>query len=182
MTYLNKPIEVNLPQLLVPAIGMTLLVLVWPSLVALISHLTKHDARIFHQVGISFLFFNLMWISDIIESFVNFNTSSDLPIATLITIIPIGLAFCMFWLNCSIGFHMSETRRIVAASSLTILLFGGTFLVQFSKQPEFNPRPSYNATIMTPGFLWASSSSVDAFIDDSTKLFKNTQKLANKEK
>jgi hypothetical protein len=180
--YLNNPLKVTFTQLLVPAISMTLLFAVWPGAIAIISLLTKHDTRVLSQLGVCFAFFNLMWVSDIIERFINFNTSSDFPLIWLLTVIPIGLAFCLFWFNCSIGFHMSERRRVVIASCLTVLLFGGSFLIQLSKKPEFNPRPQYDATLMTPAFMITSGSSIGEFVEDSSKLFEKANKaiLENK--
>lgn len=180
--YLNKPVEVGISQILVPAIGMTLMFALWPSLVSLISHLTKHDARVMHQFGICFLFFNLLWLSDAIETLVDFNTSSNFPLGWLITIVPVGLAFIMFWLNCYVGFHMAAKKRILAAACLTTLLFGGSALIEISKQPEFNPRPQYSAVLMMPSFVWATSSSVDSFVDDADDLFIKVQKDAQKTK
>ncbi|MEW6983524.1 FHA domain-containing protein [Colwelliaceae bacterium 6471] len=179
--YLNKPLEVNFTQLLVPAIGMTLLFALWPCTIAFISHLSKSDARVMSQVGISFAFFNLMWISDVIEKIVDFNLSGNWPFAWLITLLPIGLAFCLFWLNFYIGFHMSQQRRLTVAASLTALLFGGSFLIQLSTQPEFSSRPNYNATLMTPAFSFAKSANVDEFIDDTERLFVKAQKLAKED-
>jgi len=174
--YLNNPLKVTFTQLLVPAISMTLLFAVWPGAIAIISLLTKHDTRVLSQLGVCFAFFNLMWISDVIERFVHFNTSSDFPLIWALTLIPILLAFCLFWFNCSIGFHMSERRRIVIASCLTILLFGGSFLIQLSKKPEFNPRPQYNATLMTPAFMISSGNNIEEFVEDSAKLFEKANK------
>ncbi|WDD99720.1 FHA domain-containing protein [Thalassomonas actiniarum] len=176
--YLNKPVEVTFTQLLVPAIGMTMLFALWPLLIALISHLTKNDARVWNQLGVCFAFFNLMWLSDVIESVLDFNLSANWPIAGLITLLPIGLAFVLFWLNCYIGFHMTAGRRLTIAASLTTLLFGGSYLIQLSNKPDFSINPQYNATIMTPGFLFSPSSDVDSFIDDSRRLFGKAQKAA----
>ena len=74
---LNNANEVTLTQMLVPTIGLTLGFALWPAGIALVSHLTKHDARFWTQMGISFIFFNLMWLSDIFENIVHFNTSSN---------------------------------------------------------------------------------------------------------
>ena len=178
--YLNKPVEVTFTQLLVPAIGMTLLFALWPLLIALVSHLTKNDARVWNQLGVCFAFFNLMWLSDVLESIIDFNFSANWPITGLITLLPIGLAFVLFWLNCYIGFHMSAGRRLAVAASLTTLLFGGSYLVQLSNKPDFSIHPQYNATIMTPGFLFAPSSDVETFIDDSRELFSKAQQAAAK--
>ena len=180
--YLNDPKDVSLSKYLVPAIGMSLLFAVWPSAVALISHLSKHEARVMSQLGVSFAFFNLMWIVDVIESIVDFNLSGNWPLTPIITLVPIGLAFCLFWLNCYIGFHMSATRRVVIAASLTTLFFGGAFLIQYTNKPEFNIRPQYNATLMTPAFAIASSSSTEEFIHDSERLFKKAQKEITEDK
>ncbi len=179
--YLNKPIEVNFTQLFVPAISMALGFALWPAGVALVSHLGKHDARVMAQLGVSFAFFNLMWFSDVLESIATFNSASHSILPLLVMLISVGLAFSLFWLNSYIGFHMTATRRIVVSASITMLLFGGSYLVQYSNKPKFNPRPQYDATIMMPSFLLAPSSSVDEFIEDSSKLFNKTKKKALKE-
>ncbi|WP_077340069.1 FHA domain-containing protein [Pseudocolwellia agarivorans] len=179
--YLNNGKEVTFTQLLVPAISMTLMFALWPAAISVVSHLTKHDARITSQLGICFIFFNLMWVSDIIERFVQFNVSSQWPLMWLVSIVPIGLAFCLFWFNCSIGFHTTERRRMVISIGLTVLLYGGTELIQLSKKPEFNPLPQYNATLMTPNFNITASSSVDEFVADSTKLFEKATKEIDKD-
>lgn len=182
LIYLKKPFEVSMTNIAVPAIGMGLAFSIWPVIVSIISHLTKHDARPLHQFGISFLFFNLMWLSDGLEAIVYFNTSANMPIAMGVTVIPIALAFSLFWLNCYIGFHMTQTRRFVTASVLTGLLFGGNMLIHMSKQPEFSPMPSYDSTLMTPEFLFSGSNSVDTFLEDSAQLFEDTRKEAEAEK
>ncbi|MFT7006796.1 MAG: hypothetical protein ACJAXJ_001304 [Colwellia sp.] len=179
--YVNKPIEVNFSQLLVPAIGMTLGFALWPAGVALVSYLTKHDPRLMAQLAVSFALFNLMWFSDILQTIVTFNSSSSNILLMVVTFISVILAFGLFWLNSYIGFHMSGKRRIVVSVSLTLLLFGGSYLIQYSKKPEFDPRPNYNATIMMPSFLLTTSSNVDEFIDDSSKLFEKTSKKAQEE-
>jgi len=180
--YLNKPLEVNFSQLFVPAIGMTLLFALWPSCIALISHLTKHDARVMAQLGISFTFFNLMWLSDVFENIIIFNSSSSFILPALVALIPIALSFCLFWLNGYIGFHMPAKRRIIIASSITILMFGGGYLIEFSNKPDFSIRPHYNATIMTPSFLFTGSNNVEGFIKDSEALFTKVQKKAASKK
>ena len=182
LTYLDKGKEVNFTQLLVPAIGMALVFSIWPALVSLVSHLTKNDARVMHQIGTCFVFFLLLMLTDIVQALVSFNTSSNWPIAWLTYALPIGVAFTLFWLNCYIGFHMSERRRMAAAATLTLIFFGGGALVHFSRQPEFNPRPQYDATIMPPSYLYSSSSDVDGFLDDAEKLFEKTRQQSLTEK
>lgn len=176
--YLDKPTEVNFSQLLVPAVGMSLLFALWPGGVALVSHLSKHDARVMTQLGISFAFFNLMWFSDLLESIVAFNSASGSILTHVVAVLPIALAFCLLWLNCYIGFHMTAKRRMIIAASITTLLFGGSYLVQYSNKPDFSARPQYDSTIMSPSFLLSSSSSVDEFIEDSSKLFEKAKKAA----
>jgi hypothetical protein len=180
--FLNNPQEVNFTQLFVPAIGLTLLFGLWPAMVALISHLSKHEARFFAQLGICFIFYNLSWASDFIESIVYFNTSSQFSMTIILNILPIALAFSLFWLNCYVGFHMSEQRRTVISAGLTLLLFGGTFLIQYSKKPEFTIKPQFNSTLMTPNFMFSSSRSVDDFIGESSNLFDNLKtEIKNKD-
>ncbi len=180
--YLSQPAEVNFTQLLVPAISMTLLFILWPCGVALISHLTKHDARTISQIAISFTFFNLLWLSDAVENIIDFNFSSHWPIGGFFALIPIALGFCLFWLNGYIGFHMSAIRRFIIAASMTGIFFGGSFLIQLSQKPNFSSQPNYNATIMTPQFILVPSSNVNTFLLDSEKLFDRAQQAAKVDK
>ena len=182
MIDLNNAKEVTLVQLLVPTIGLALGFALWPAGVSLVSHLTKHDARFWTQIGISFIFFNLMWLSDIFENIVQFNTSSNFSMIWLISIIPLVLAFGLFWLNCYVGFHTTARRRNVLSVGLVVLLFGGSLVVQMSKKPDFNPRPQFNTTIMSPIFLFTASSNVESFVNDSAKLFEQADKMAKKDK
>jgi hypothetical protein len=175
---LNNVNEVSLTQILVPTVGLTLGFALWPAGIALVSHLTKHDGRFWTQMGISFIFFNLMWLSDIFENIVHFNTSSNASMLWLLAIIPLCLAFCLFWLNCYVGFHMTLRRRSFVSLCLVLLLFGGSFIVQLSKQPDFNPRPQFDTTIMSPAFLFTPSSDVESFVSDSAKLFEKVTKEA----
>ncbi|MFT6207953.1 MAG: hypothetical protein ACJA0T_001870 [Colwellia sp.] len=178
---LHNPVEVNFTQLLVPAIGMTLLFSLWPAGVALVSHLTKHDARFWGQLGICFVFYNLMWLSDFIENIVSFNASSQSMFSVIAALLPIVLAFCLFWLNCHIGFHMSNQRRTVIASCMTLLLFGGSFLIKLSKKPEFSIQPAFNSTLLAPSYLFTGSNNVQGFIENSKVLFSDAQEAAKKE-
>lgn len=181
ISYLNQLTETNVSQLFVSAFSLSLLFALWPAGVALVSHLTKHDPRIFAQFGISFSFFILMWLSDRLEKVIAFNSASDSSLGLFFSLLPIGLAFCLFWLNSYIGFHVSARRRIVVALSITALLFGGSYLLQYSKKPEFNPHPQYNATIMSPSFLIVPSSSVESFLEQSNNLFEQATKAAQKD-
>lgn len=176
--YLSKPLEVTPVQFLVPAIGMSLLFALWPLGVALVSHLTKHEARVMSQLGVCFLFYNAMWVFDVFESFLSFNLSSNWSIIGIIAIIPIALSFGLFWLNSYIGFHMSQRRRVMVAAAITTLIFGGSFVVQLSNKPEFRAAPSYNSTLMPSSFLVASGSDVNTFVADSAKLFGKVSKKA----
>ena len=181
ISYLNQQVETNISQLFVSAFSMSLLFSLWPAGVALVSHLTKNEPRILAQFGISFVFFILMWFSDLLEEIVAFNSASNSALGLLTALLPILLAFSLFWLNSYIGFHMSAKRRAVVAISITALLFGGTYLLQYSKKREFNPHPNYNATIMAPVFLIAPSKSVDDFIKQSNDLFEQANKAALEE-
>jgi len=181
ITYLNQPTEANISQLFVGAFSKSLLFALWPAGVALVSHLTKHDPRILAQLGISFTFFILMWLSDLLEEIIAFNSASNSLLGIFITLLTIGLAFSLFWLNSYIGFHVSAKRRIAVALSITTLLFGGSYLLQYSQKPEFNPHPRYNATIMAPSYLIAPSNNVETFIERSNALFEQASKAAQKD-
>ena len=123
-----------------------------------------------------------MWISDFIENIVSFNSSSQSMFGMLASLLPIILAFCLFWLNCHIGFQMTSKRRTVVATCMALLLFGGSHLIQLSKKPEFSIRPAFNTTLMAPSYLFTSSNNVQDFIGNSKALFTKAQEAAKEEK
>lgn len=178
--FLNTPTEINFSQLLVPTIGMTLGFALWPAGIALVSHLNKHETRIMAQLGISFAFFNIMLFSDFLETLTFFNSAENSLISMFFVMTFIVLVFTLFWLNIYIGFQMPVKRRVIIATSMTLLLFGGSYLVQYSNKPNFNPRPQYDATVMMPSFLLVPSTNVDKFIEKSDKLFDKVQEEAFK--
>lgn len=178
--HLNQAKVVNFSHLLVPTIAALVLFSLWPLCLSLTSFLTKNDARTFSQLGISFLFFNLFYVNDVFEKFIAFNFSSHALISDITLILPVIITFGLFWLNCHIGFHMSEKRRIVIASSLTLIFLGGSHLIKLSKQPEFDPKPRYNAALMTPSFQLNKGSSVSTFVEDSRALFVTTSQEVKK--
>lgn len=180
MVYLQNANETSPSQIFVGALTMTLILSLWPGAVSIVSHLTKHEARFFSQLGMCFIFFNLMWVSDFVQQFVNFNLSSSGALVSLIVLVPVALSFCMFWFNCEIGFHMSQRRKLVVSAAIAVVLFGGSFLLDLSRKPEFNARPNYNATLMSPTFLVHSGSSVDEFVEQSADLFEKAKKAALK--
>lgn len=181
ISYLNQPTETNISQLFVSAFSMSLLFALWPAGVALMSHLTKHDPRILAQLGISFIFFILLWLASLLEEIIAFNSASNSILGLIVALVPIGLAFSLLWLNSYIGFHVSAKRRVIVALCITTLLFGGTYLLQYSKKPEFNPHPQYNATIMAPRYLIAPTNDVASFLEHSNSLFEQTTRSAQKE-
>ncbi|MBU2870624.1 FHA domain-containing protein [Colwellia sp. E2M01] len=177
-TYLNQSTEINISQLLVNAFTKGLLYSIWPASVALISHLTKNDPRTLAQIGISFTFFIVMWMAELVTEIAEFNSASNNLVPIIGTILSIILAFSLFWLNNYIGFQTTAKRRIIIALGFTALLFGGDYLIQYSNQPEFDPRPHYNSTIMAPSYLIAPSNNVERFINESNTLFEQANQAA----
>lgn len=178
--FLNSTKEINFTQLLVPAVGFTLMLTIWPLIVSLISHLLKNEPRILTQIGISFFLLNITWLTGLLESFIDFNSSSDQIFRHITFIFPVIIAFSLFWLNCYVGFHMTVKRRLFVAAALTTLLIGGNTLLKFSKKPKFDEIPRFDNTLMTPHFLITPSSSVEEFVDNSDKLFNKVKEAAKK--
>jgi hypothetical protein len=181
MFYLNQAAETKMTQYIVRAIGSTLAFAAWPMLVALISHLTKNEARVFAQLGVSFALFNLMWMVDAFDSVLLFNSSNEW-VSWIGNLLQIALAFSLFWLNCYIGFSFSTKKRLVVASCLTSLVFGGQYLVSLANKPEFNPRPQYNPIVLSPTFRFVTPTTIEQFTQDNMQLFEKVDKAAKEKK
>lgn len=168
--YLNATIKLEISKLLVPALGASLMILVWPISVALVSHFTKNDARIWSQIGITFIFMNIIFLVESIEKVFYFNSTSTSPLM-LFMLVYLALSFGYFWLNTYIGFETTAKRRYGVALGLTLLFAGGAALIQISKQQEFSMLPAYDNTLMTPNYLFRTGVKPEKFISDADALF-----------
>lgn len=171
LIYLAKPEEIKVVQLITQLLAINFVLALWPLGVALIAHLTKNDARIWPQIGITFLIYNLFWLTDFAENVLLFNSTEHILVTLLLIIMPASIGFMLFWLNCYVGFNMSPSKRNLTALGLVVLFFGGSELKELSKQPDFNVNPSYNSTIMPPSYLLRSGSKTDVFIHDAKAIF-----------
>lgn len=177
--YIQSGVKLEVSKLIAPVIGACLLAVVWPLAVGLVSHFTKNDARIWSQIGITFILMNILFFVGEIERVFYFNSSASSPLA-LISIIYIAISFCYFWLNAYIGFEMSEKRRHFVAAGLVVLFFGGYALVDISKSQDFSSLPNYDSTLMPPNYLLRDGISIDEFINDSAILFEQAIEDAQK--
>ena len=181
MLYLNNSSkEVTYSQLFIGVFSVTLSYALWPLLCSLIGFLNKYEPRVGSQIGVSFVVINIFWIVDFFETFITFNTSSQFSVSWLFTIIAIALTFILFWLNFYIAFQQSAKRRLRVSIGLTALIYGGLFISDLSDRPEFNPYPIYDSTIMTPVFSLTSASTTSEFIEQSSSLYEETDKLVTK--
>lgn len=177
--YLQSGVKLEVSKLLAPVIGACLMAMIWPLAVALVSHFTKNDARIWSQISITFILMNILFFADELEKVIYFNSSASSPVV-LLTLIYMAISFCYFWLNAYIGFEMSEKRRHIVAAGLVILFFGGYALIDISKAQEFSSLPHYDSTLMPPNYLFKSGIGVNEFINDSAMLFEQATEEAKK--
>lgn len=176
--YLNAGTEVVVSKLLMSAVGMTLLFALFPCIFTLISHFTKHEARLWTHLGLSFFLFNIFWLVDFIETLLQFNLSSHWNGFGLSLLVTALLVFGLFWINLFIGFHHSAQRRMTLAISFTAIILATGLLLQTSSTPDFNYRPQYDSTLMSPTFQFAPSTEVDTFIKDARALFQSVDDAA----
>lgn len=174
--YLGSTKTLSLSQFFVPAFSVALGFALWPLSVALISHLTKKESRVWHQIGISFIFFNVFLFTDFIENIILFNTSNNSMLVPLLFIFPITLTLSLVWLNCYIGFTMTHQKRLIVSISLVTLLFGSIGLISISKKPKFSPYPHYDSTILPPSFLLIEPATIESFMNDAERTFSNAKK------
>ncbi|MDN3652844.1 FHA domain-containing protein [Thalassotalea ponticola] len=180
--------QVDIPysQLFMSVSFSTLAYAMWPLLCSLLAFLNKNEARIGSQIGVSFLILNLFWLVDFIDATLAFNLSSKVHWQWLIDVLYIVLTFSLIWFNLYIAFSHSSWRRIRIAGLVTTVIFAGLYLQGASDNIDFNPHPSYDATILMPALSFSTASSTEQFINDTDELFiqvnEQREKLDNKNK
>lgn len=182
MYYLNQGTkEIQYSDLFISVVGITIAYALWPLLCSLIAFMNKQEPRISSQLGVSFVIINLFWLVDFVNAFLGFNLSSQWAWQWLIAITAIVLTFAMLWFNFFIAFNQTNKRRVKIALGITVFIYGGLYLQDMSVQPEFNPYPVYDSTLMTPEFSISGASSSDEFIEQSKELFDVAKEKANEE-
>lgn len=182
--YTNSSKEVTLSQFAVSAFSITIAFALWPLGVSLVSHLTKNESRIWHQLGVSFIFFNGFLLLDFIERLVFFNSASGALITYILPLFAIALALGLIWLNCHIGFMLSAKKRLVVSIAIVAFFSGSYTLINISKQPKFSYYPHYDNTLLPPKFLLKEPTNIDDFLKEAEKTFSrsttNMKKIRDK--
>ena len=179
--YLQSFSEIKTSQLfstiMIKLFGVSLL----PLIFAFLARMFKHDARLLTQMVVCFSFAILFMLLSFVNAFLSFNSDLQWFNQGFDFITKLGLTFCFFWLCCYIAFHQSTLRRTVIAGSITLGIFLFGYLYTASSDKDFNPKPSYDSTLLAPEFAFSTAIPIKEFINDSESVFELSAELVEEE-
>lgn len=176
--YLQTVTELKTSVMLKTIFTLLMVSSLWPMLCSLVARLFKNDARVLTQLSLCYIFFILFLAIGWIGSLISFNSSGGWLITGFSFITEAGLLFALFWANFYVAFHQKHVRRTVMAAGFTVILLLMSFLYNNSNMRDFNPQPSYNATLLAPEFAISSPVTITEFIATSEGIFDRTAKTA----
>ncbi|MFT4928722.1 MAG: hypothetical protein ACI8WB_004842 [Phenylobacterium sp.] len=176
--YMQSVVELKTSVALKNIFTLLMVSSLWPMLCALLARLFKNDARILTQLAVCYTAFIIFLLLGWLDSLISFNSSGGWFSSGFSFISEAGLLFALFWANFYIAFHTNHTRRTIIAGGFTLVLLLLSFLYNNASIRDFNPRPSYDSTLLAPEFAIASPISANEFIANSADIFDRTEKKA----
>jgi hypothetical protein len=180
--YVGSSVEIKASHMFSSVFTKLLVMSLLPLLFALLARLFKHDARVLTQMVVSYSFFIIYLLLDALSALISFNSNQQWMSNSFSYITQIMLVFAVLWSAFYIAFHQSQLRRTVLAGGLTITFFVLAYLNNAGNRSDFNPKPSYDNTLLAPEFALSEPVSIKEFIADSEAVFELVTKKAVKDK
>ncbi len=169
--YLDTVAEIQwsrwLMQLLTPVLG----ALAWTSMWALITRVTRGEARFFHHWLVVLLFLLVSMAIEFVSDVLRFNLGEHV----LVEVFRWGargvVLAALFALHLRFAFQQSKAIRHLAAQTLAWAVVAYGILGTFSFEDDFEPYPTFESTLMPLAFLFRAPKAADVYLRDAQTLF-----------
>lgn len=173
--------EIQVMQMLANTLLQFTMLLVIPIFFAILARFCKNDARILTQLAICLLFVCLTKMINFALEVLNFNLN-QLWFSHLMDLLTEMILVCgFFWLSFYVALYQPPLRRGIFSVGATAAIFLLAMVYDMSKDRDFNPSPSYDATLLAPEFAFSRPVSVEAFIARGELVFEKSSQQATEE-
>lgn len=169
--YTHEIKEFHTGRELITAVGVLLLITIWPVSWMLFARAKKHDAHFMAQLSATLVFIILFRLIQTSDEWLAFHFGASLGLDLIRVSLYILLALLLIWLNYYLAVFQTSRNRWVYSISLTILLTSFAYVASTFDAGRFKSRPEYNATLYPPSLSVYSTQTVDEYLENAEGIF-----------
>lgn len=169
--YTHEIKEFHTGRELITAVGVLLLITIWPASWMLFARAKKHDARFMAQLSATVVFIILFTLIQKSDEWLAFHFGASLWLDLISVSLYILLALLLIWLNYYLALFQTSRKRWSYSAALTVLLASFAYVASTFDNDRFNARPVYNTTLYPPSLTVYSAQSVDEYLQNAESIF-----------
>lgn len=173
---LSIPVKTGTEKLIASMFPTFLFALVWAGIWAFVGRVMIHRASFLPHFVAALLVFLVSMLAAIVSEYLTFNLN-DKTFSTVIEFFVIGFTIAgLLYVNLTNSTNLSRKSILITSHCVawSMLLMG--LFMQYVNKPEFSHAPEYASQLKPPFAKVTTSTSLDEFIQQSERVFKDHSK------
>lgn len=169
--YANEVTTSHIGREVITAVGVLLLIAIWPAGWMLYARSKKHDARFLAQLSATIIYVVLITLIQKVNKWLAFNFGMSLGLDMLSSSLYIMLTFLLVWLNYYLSIFQASKKRWIYTASFTTLLASFAYVSSTFDAEKFKSRPEYNITLYPPALTAYSTQTINEYLQSADVIF-----------
>ena len=177
--YLGSTKEFELSNFKSPLVGLSVSILIWCCIWALIGRISRHDARFITHLNLLLTTLLVTLAHELIGDIIRYNSSNVVYMIFDYGLMGLILA-TLLWSQLYISTHVTRLRRWIMSHGIAWSLVGVALVMNWNSD-DFSKYPSYSSLVKPPLLRLAPASSLDEFQTQSARQFELAAEMAAEE-
>lgn len=166
---------------LVTAIGMLLVISIWPACWSVYARIRKHEARFIAQLSVTLVAIIVTTFFQKLHNWLAFHLGGSFALQLIMSSVSVAVTLLLIWFNYYLSIFQSTRRRWIYSVIFTALLSSFAYVATTFDAGRFKSKPDYNASLYPPSLTVYSAQTVDAYLENAESIFGDAGALANKD-
>jgi len=160
------------------AVGVLMVISLWPTSWTLFARYKKHEARFLAQLSATVLFVIVFTLLDKLKDWLAFHNGSSVLIDGVVIVLSIGLTLLLIWFHFYLSIFQASRKRWFYAGGMTALFVCIAYIGSNLDKDSFSSRPEYVAKIYPSSVSFYSTQTTDEFIKAAESIFEDSKEEA----
>ena len=172
--YLKYTVEIgqyNIGRELLAAMGLLILLGLWPTAWTLFARYKKHDSRFFANLSSIVVFMILLTFIDKFESWLAYHQGESIFVSGVMLVVSLAMVLLLFWFNFYLSIFINNKKRWIYSGAVTAVIAGALYLGTTLDDDRFTTKPEYTQNLFPPSISFYSTQSTDEFLQEAGKVF-----------
>ena len=169
--YTSELAEFHLGREILGAIGILMVVALWPTAWAVFARFKKHDARFAAQLSATVLFVILISLLEKLDAWLAYLNGKNLFINGAMMAISTAMALVLIWFHYYLSIYLDTKKRWLYSGVMTALFAGVVYIGTTFDNGRFTGRPEYTDKIFPPSVSFYSTQSTEEFLKAAEGIF-----------